>query len=283
MRLTHSRRALIVLGAASLSLVVTAGVAPARAMQMATGLTVRVSALNAGTRVIPAHVPAGIVPFTVIDDLTEPASALIFRVNTGYTPAQAIAIFTDQKATQARLNRAASFVAGFTAFAPGQHLSGWIHLTPGSYVVSSLGNFRAHTQTFRVDAAARAPLGAPASAATVTMEENKFAMPAVLPAGHITLKVVNADTDIHLGYVTRLARKVSLQQLKAALTRPEKEQPAWLHSAAPTGAAGILSHGQVMWWTLNLTSGHYAIICPLPGPDGKPHFMMGMLKLFDVR
>jgi hypothetical protein len=194
-----------------------------------------------------------------------------------------MAIFMDQKAAQARLTRAATFGAGFTDFVPGQRLSGWVHLTPGLYVVVSGGNFQPHSQTFTVDPAPGAAVAAPASTATVTMEENKFDLPAVLPAGRITLKIRNIDTDLHLTYLARLGRKVSLAQLTQALTLPEAKQPAWLHSAAPTGAAGILSHGQDMWWTLSLTPGHYAVICPLPGPDGKPHFLMGMLKLFDVR
>jgi hypothetical protein len=138
-------------------------------------------------------------------------------------------------------------------------------------------------QTFTVAAELAGTATAPASTATVTMAENRFTLPAVLPAGHITLTVVNTDTDVHLGFVTRLSRKVSLAQLKAALMLPEPQQPAWLHSPAPTEAVGILSHGQTMWWTLALTPGHYALICPLPGPDGKPHFMMGMLTLFEVR
>lgn len=281
---THMRRPL--LACALASLILTVGATTAQTTHAVTGITIHVAALNADARVVPAHVPAGIVPFTVIDDLTGPAGALIFRANAGYTPAQAIAIFLDQKAPQGRLNRAATFVAGFTCFVPGQQLHGWVHLTPGSYVVASGGNFKPHAQTFRVDAAPgtpNAPMGAPPSAATVTMRENAFDLPAVLPKGRITLKIVDTDTDVHLGYVARLGHTASLAQLKAALLLPEPKQPAWLHSAAPTGAVGILSHGQTMWWALDLTPGHYAIICPLPGPDGKPHFMMGMLKLFEVR
>ncbi len=285
MRLTHTRRVLIACAAASLSLVVTLrGATFTTATQAATGLTVRLSAFSvAGVRVVPAHVPAGIVPLTVIDDLKVPAGALIFRVNKGYTANQAIAIFVDLKAPQDRLNRAATFVAGFSGFVPGQRLGGWARLTPGSYVVALGGNFQPRTQTFVVDPAPGAPMGEPASAATVSMRENAFDMPALLPAGTITLKVVNTDADVHLGYVARLGQKVSVRQLQRALTQPENKQPAWLHGAPPTGAAGILSHSQIMWWTLHLTPGHYAIICPLPGPDGMPHFLMGMLKLFDVR
>lgn len=281
---THSiRRALLAGALASLPLLLTRSHTTAQTTRTVTGLTIHVAALNAGVRVVPAHVPTGIMPFTVIDDLKGPAGVLVFRANAGYTLAQAIAIFENPKAPPGQLNRAATFVAGFTGFVPGQQLHGWVHLTPGAYAVVSGGNFKPHAQTFTVDARPAGMATAPATTAIVTMGENKFALPAVLPAGPVSLKVVNTDTDVHLGFVTRLSRTVSLAQLKAALMLPEPQQPAWLHSAAPTGAVGILSHGQTMWWTLALTPGHYALICPLPGPDGTPHFMMGMVKLFDAR
>ncbi len=263
---------------------VTMVAAPAQAMSAAPGLTVSIAALNAGARVVAAHVPAGIVPLTVIDDLKVSAGAPIFRINKGYTAKQATAIFLDAKAPLHALDRAVTFVAGFSIIVPGQRLSGWIRLTPGSYVVASGGfSVQLHTQTFIVDPAPRASTGEPTSVATIEMRENAFAMPALLPAGTSTLKVVNTDADAHLAFVSRLAKAVTRQQLLRALALPDAKQPAWLHDAPPLGVAGILSHGQSMWWTLHLPPGHYAITCPLPGPDGKPHVLMGMFTLFDVR
>jgi hypothetical protein len=120
------RRALVACALASLPLLLTLGHATAQTTRPAPGLTIHVAAHNAGVRVVPGHVPAGIVPFTVIDDLKGPAGALIFRANAGHTLAQAFAIFQNQKAPPGQLTRVATFVAGFTVLVPGQQLHGWV-------------------------------------------------------------------------------------------------------------------------------------------------------------
>jgi hypothetical protein len=62
-------------------------------------------------------------------------------------------------------------------------------------------------------------------------------------------------------------------------TTIHKEEPR----TAPYVGTAVLSPRQTAWITLQLTPGHYALVCPLPDAKGRPHFLMGMLSIVAVR
>lgn len=290
MIMIHTRRALLAGACVSLSLVLSLGSpaprAPARAARArgsVTGLTIRLSAFDrAGTRVVPARIAAGYVPLTVINDLPVPAGVFFARVSKGYTTKQAISIADNPQSPPAAASRAATWVGGLQTDPPARTATGWLRLTPGRYFVTLGAQSRQATQSFTVEPAASAAQGEPASTATVFMRENAFALPAVLPAGAITLKLVNSDTDIHLALIARVPATATAKQMAHDLTLPPARQPAWMHRISAVGTAP-LSPRQTTWMTLQVTPGHYAILCPLPDAKGIPHFLMGMLAIVQVR
>lgn len=61
-------------------------------------------------------------------------------------------------------------------------------------------------------------------------------------------------------------------------TTPTGEQ-----AGVPIGGATPMSIGERNWISVDLQPGPYALICFIPDRgDGKPHFMHGMTKEFEV-
>ena len=63
-------------------------------------------------------------------------------------------------------------------------------------------------------------------------------------------------------------------------TLPPGPFPAW--AVFMGGPNTPLPHGGQDEDAVDLSPGHYAVICVIPGPDGKPHMMDGMVKALTV-
>ncbi|MEP6591126.1 MAG: hypothetical protein ABJC19_08075 [Gemmatimonadota bacterium] len=117
-----------------------------------------------------------------------------------------------------------------------------------------------------------APLTVP-PVVTITFRDYAFDAPSTLPAGATTFHAVNAGKEPHHGLLVRLAPGKTVAELAAALAKPGPP-PSWITML------GGPQQGSVV--TLDLTPGNYAWICMVPGPDGAPHVMKGMIKGFVV-
>ena len=63
-------------------------------------------------------------------------------------------------------------------------------------------------------------------------------------------------------------------------TLPPGPFPAW--AVFMGGPNTPLPHGGQDEDAVDLSPGHYAVICVIPGPDGKPHMIKGMVKALTV-
>jgi uncharacterized cupredoxin-like copper-binding protein len=125
-------------------------------------------------------------------------------------------------------------------------------------------------------AAAAAP--APAAPITVTASDYKLDLPAVIPAGVVTLQLVNRGTEMHHAQVVRFDQGKTFADLKQAMQHPGPP-PAWLHFiGGPNGA----EPGGEATGSMALAPGQYAVLCLIPGLDGVPHFAKGMMQPFEV-
>ena len=114
----------------------------------------------------------------------------------------------------------------------------------------------------------------------ITIQAADFSLraPATIPAGFVTLRIVNSGKELHHASLFKLASGKSLTDLDAAL-KNQGPLPAWVtevggpNAAPPGGDASI---------TLNLGVGTYAMLCGIPSPDGVPHFAKGMQASFTV-
>lgn len=96
-----------------------------------------------------------------------------------------------------------------------------------------------------------------------------FAAPDSLPSGVTTFHLMNAGKEIH--HVVLV--KVPMAELMKA--DPNAPPPPDL---VVVGGANAAEPGATAESTVDLTPGEYTLVCFIPGMDGKPHMMKGMLR-----
>jgi len=127
---------------------------------------------------------------------------------------------------------------------------------------------------------------APAVAATpvvytITARDFAYDAPDTITAGMVTLRLVNQGPDLHHVQLLKLDDGKTFEELAAGLKsmKPGSPPPPWMHDVAgpntpvPGGEQSV---------TEELAPGNYALICFIPGADGVPHAMKGMMKALTV-
>src|SRR5260370_332242 len=120
------------------------------------------------------------------------------------------------------------------------------------------------------------------STLALTASEYSLAMPTPLPARLTVVKLINAGSQPHQASFGRVKPGVTVDQVLAAAKRGSSAQP-YIFSALDFagGPSAIAPHGQ-QETILNLRPGHYVALCFVLGPDGMPHYQMGMITPFTV-
>lgn len=122
----------------------------------------------------------------------------------------------------------------------------------------------------------------PGNANTVTVVAHDFAfeIPASIPAGLTTLRLLERGKQMHHLSLMRLdSGKTAADGLAALIKSGRSIRPAWMH---PVGGPNAAQPGGESQATLVLEPGNYLAFCEIPGPDPTPHFMKGMVKPFTV-
>jgi hypothetical protein len=130
-------------------------------------------------------------------------------------------------------------------------------------------------------ACAKKPAPAPATAnvVTVTATDYAFAAPDTIPAGLTTLALVNHGREPHQAVLVRFDSGKTMADLQDALQHPMTQVPGWMK--VPMGA-NTVGPGDSSRATATLLPGHYAFLCFIASPDGKPHFAKGMTRALEV-
>jgi hypothetical protein len=106
-----------------------------------------------------------------------------------------------------------------------------------------------------------------------------FEAPDVLPAGLVTLRLMNHGQEPHHAQLLRLNDDVTFDQLTAAW---QAEGDAALRLVTVAGGPGALDPLKSGEATLELQPGAYVLACFVASPDGVPHLAKGMLKPLTV-
>lgn len=154
------------------------------------------------------------------------------------------------------------------------------------YLASAVAACRADRPSPNTDTAvpsAGAAAASPAATAsvapiTVTATDFKLAMPATVPAGSVSLRLVNSGKELHQAQIVRLDQGKTVADLEAAM-KHEGPPPPWLRFV---GGPNGIAPGQEATSMASLAPGKYALICLIPSPDGVPHLMKGMIQPFEV-
>lgn len=121
--------------------------------------------------------------------------------------------------------------------------------------------------------ASAAPTAGP-NVVDVVTTDYRFHMPDTLPAGPTLFHVTNNSPQLH--HVTLVKLESGKTPADLAAMAPGKPFPHWMRFVGGPNAPS--PHGGQSETALDLTAGHYAVICLIPGPDGRPHMMRGMVK-----
>ena len=128
-------------------------------------------------------------------------------------------------------------------------------------------------------AATAAPLGT--NVVTIVAQEYALQLPDTIPAGLTTFKLRNDGKQIHEAVLVRLDDGKTGGDVIATSKTPGPD-PAWVHWVGGPAAAIPGSGQQQPNVTMMLAPGHYAVLCGIPGSDGRPHWLSGMFKDFTV-
>jgi hypothetical protein len=151
------------------------------------------------------------------------------------------------------------------------------------FAAAALAGCKSDRPSTDVPAVSATAAGSPASAVeprvvTVTATDYKLDLPAAIPAGVVTLKLVNHGQELHQAQLVRLDDGKTAADFEAAMKRPGPP-PTW---AKFVGGPNGVAPRQETTSTSALAPGHYVALCLIPGPDEVPHLMKGMIQPFEV-
>jgi hypothetical protein len=113
---------------------------------------------------------------------------------------------------------------------------------------------------------------------TVTATDFGFEAPATVPAGAVTIHLVNHGKELHQAQLIKLEDGKTVADLAKALKNPGPPPPWVKFVGGPNGIAP----GQETVATSELAPGSYAYLCFIPSPDGVMHAAKGMVRPFEV-
>jgi uncharacterized cupredoxin-like copper-binding protein len=234
----------------------------------------------------PETVNAGWVRVILSNSGKEPHHVQFLRLNDGVTVDQ-----FEQALKQAEGPALAKTkqVGGVGAIHPGGIAQSVINLPAGQYVIlcliPSASDHVAHhakgmIKALTVQDAKGAASAEPAANLTVRLLDYAFDLPTTLPAGPLTIKVINDGPEAHEFNLLKLAEGKTVEDVTKFLSGEVSGPPPF----APVGGMNGLDAGVTGYAEVNLEPGKYVAICNIPSPkaQGHPHFTLGMIKEFSV-
>lgn len=101
-------------------------------------------------------------------------------------------------------------------------------------------------------------------------------IPAEVPAGPVAFEFTNEGDAAHEMVIIALAEGADLDKLLASEAKPSEDEAREVGGTfAPPGKGGVYAN-------VELEPGTYAVVCFIPGPEGKSHHELGMKTTFTV-
>jgi hypothetical protein len=233
----------------------------------------------------PETINAGWVRVRLTNSGQEPHHVQFLRLNDGVTLGQFEEALKQGEGPAMALVKQ---MGGVGAIAPTLSAQAVLNLPAGAYVILCLipspSDHVAHVakgmiKSLTVQPADTAAALEPKADLTVNMQDFAFDLPDNLPAGSLTIQVINNGPEAHEFNILRLADGKTAADVLQYLGAPDGPPPF-----TPVGGMNGLDKGLSGFAELNLTPGVYAAICNIPSPaaEGHPHFTLGMIKQFSV-
>lgn len=113
----------------------------------------------------------------------------------------------------------------------------------------------------------------------ITALDFGYELPDRVPAGWTLVEMKLAGESMHHASIYRLPEGKTLDDVKAAMTEFGHAAPRWLTAV---GGPNVPMPGETARAYVDLQPGRHVVLCLVPGPDGRPHAVMGNLAEFLV-
>jgi uncharacterized cupredoxin-like copper-binding protein len=113
---------------------------------------------------------------------------------------------------------------------------------------------------------------------TVTANDFSFDAPGKVPAGTVTMRLVNNGKELHHAQMIRIEDGKTMDDIAKALKNPGPP-PSWVKFV---GGPNAVAPGKEAQATSVLTPGLYAYLCFIPSGDKVIHASKGMVRPFEV-
>lgn len=233
----------------------------------------------------PETMSAGWVRVNLTNSGQEPHHVQFLRLNDGVSVAQFEEALKQGEGPALGMTQQ---VGGVGAIAPGLSAQAVLNLPAGQYVilcfVPSPADGTAHhakgmLKSLAVQPVSGAAASEPSADLTVRLKDYAFELPETLPAGKMTIQVVNEGPEPHEFNLLRLADGKTAEDVMQFLSAPNGPPPFM-----PVGGMNGLDVGLSGYAEVDLQPGNYLAICNIPSPkaQGHPHSALGMIKQFSV-
>lgn len=140
----------------------------------------------------------------------------------------------------------------------------------GAFAVrGGLGAF-AHTAT---------PSAAAYPELTIVSREMSYELPASVESGWTTLTLDNQGAMDHHAIFLKVNDDATVEAVQEALAAPDFGP---VFAVATSVGGPMAAPGMKASVVVDLAPGNYVLICAIPGPDGMPHYQMGMQAVLEV-
>jgi hypothetical protein len=223
----------------------------------------------------PDSIPAGITTFKLVNNGTMLHHMIIVRLDSGKTMADVAAAMKNPHAPPPAW---AVMVGGPNAPDPKSTSNSTVDLAAGNYVIlcavdmpGGVPHFaKGMVKSLTVTPSAGTGV-APVATDSITLSDYAFKLSRPLSAGSHTFRVVSEANQPHEVELIKLAPGKKAADLFAWMQKPAGPPPG-----SAVGGTSPAGKGIVTWFTADISAGDYLVVCFVPGPDGKPHFMHGM-------
>lgn len=228
----------------------------------------------------PDTLESGWNQFTLQNEGQQLHHIYLYRLDDGKTEADLVA------AIEAREHPDwAHHVGGPNTAMPGESVTGWVDLEPGTHVMIceipdpegtphiSHGMHKT-IQVEKADAEAKAP----GHDTTLGLHDFSFDMPEP-EAGLQVVQMTNEGGQPHEAALIKLEEGATAMDFIGSFAPDAQGPPPGRGAGGFTG----IEPGETAYFQIDLEQGDYAYICFLADPeDGEPHFAKGMIKEFTV-
>jgi hypothetical protein len=229
----------------------------------------------------PETIPAGVTEFRFVNKGPSSHHMQILKLTSGKT-------FDDLSAALANPGPPPAWIkmlGGPNAPAPGTESNATLTLAPGNYAIICFVDIggpphftKGMIRALTVVPAKGASAATPKADITTSLFDYNFKLSSHVRPGAHTIRVHNTGPQAHEVELVQLAPGKTVEDFVAWIGNMKGAPPA-----KPIGGIAAIEPGMSQVFSADFAPGNYAFVCFIPdAKDGKPHYVHGMTKQFNV-